>query len=204
MKIKICGITNYEDAKICSDLGADALGFIFYKGSKRYINPSDAISIIKLLPAFIVKVGVFVNEDINYVNSISSYLKLNMIQLHGNENIKYCDSIKLPTIKSFGINDGFNFEILEQFLEHYILLDKYDAENFGGTGKNFNWGLIPRNILENIILSGGITSSNITNIFNDIKPSAVDLSSSVEVSPGKKDKEKLIDFFSIANSLRRK
>jgi phosphoribosylanthranilate isomerase len=203
MRIKICGITNYEDAKQCCDLGADALGFIFYEKSKRQISADEAKKIINRLPAFISKIGVFVNEEQNTINRLSSEIKLTGVQLHGTETPEFVRLIILPVIKSFRVNGEFDFSILKKYENCKFLLDAYSAEKYGGTGQAFNWEIIPVEIRNKIILAGGISADNIEHIFNNIRPEAVDLSSSLEKYPGKKDAVKLNDFFQKIISLRR-
>ncbi|MEG8947146.1 phosphoribosylanthranilate isomerase [Rosettibacter firmus] len=202
MRVKICGITNLEDALLCCNLGADALGFVFYEKSKRYIDFSSAKDIIKKLPAFVLKVGVFVDNSLNEINEISRSLGLNAVQLHGEQNSEFVNQINLPVIKSFRINDEFDFSILNKFQNCSFLLDTYSNDSFGGTGKKFKWDLIPAQIRNNIILAGGISVENVEYIFNNIKPQGVDLSSSVEKEPGKKDPDKLKEFFRVINNLR--
>lgn len=204
MKIKICGITNLEDALLCESLGADALGFIFYKGSKRYIEPEAAAGIINSLSPFMVKVGVFVNENTNTINQIASSIKLNAVQLHGDESPESTKDISLPAIKSFRVDDNFDYGILKQYPETYYLLDTYSKSGYGGTGKVFNWEKIPVEYKSKIILAGGISADNIEEIFVKVKPSAVDISSSLESEPGRKDKAKLIKFFNKINEFKGK
>jgi phosphoribosylanthranilate isomerase len=197
VKVKICGITNIEDAVLSENLGADALGFIFYEKSKRYISPKTANDIIKHLSPFTLKVGVFVNENSDKINAESKIAGINIVQLHGDEKPKLIDEINLPVIKAFRINDEFDFKILEEYKNCYFLFDTYSSMQFGGTGKTFNWDIIPRNITDKIILSGGISISNIKRIIDEVNPYAVDLSSSVEEYPGKKSELKLKQFFNI-------
>lgn len=203
MRIKICGITNYEDAKLCCDLGADALGFIFYEKSKRKVSVDETKNIINKLPAFVSKIGVFVNEDFNTINRISKEIKLTGVQLHGEETPQICELINLPVIKAFRVNSGFDFSILDAYHDCKFLLDTYSTEEYGGTGQSFNWEIIPAEIKNKIILAGGISIDNIEYIFNEVKPEAVDLSSSLEKYPGKKEEVKLKNFFQKINSLRR-
>ncbi len=195
MKIKICGITNLEDAMLCSDLGADAIGFIFYKKSKRYILPEAVANIIRQLPPFLTKVGVFVNENPNVINAISKKIKLNLIQLHGEESAEDIDIIELPVIKAFRVNQKFNYSKLKEYKNCSFLLDAYDEKEYGGTGKQFAWDKIPKHLRNKIILAGGITKDDLKYIKDKIKPYAIDVSSSLEIKPGKKDKQKLELFF---------
>lgn len=182
---------------MCEKLGAHALGFILFEKSKRFVKPGKVEEIIKKLSPFTLKVGVFVNEKSETINKISKKLKLNMIQLHGDENPELVNKIELPVIKSFRINDEFDFSILKNFPDTLILLDAFSKNGYGGTGKKFNWDLIPQNIKNEIILSGGISSENIKEAFEKINPAAVDLSSSLEKAPGKKDEIEVKRFFKI-------
>jgi phosphoribosylanthranilate isomerase len=202
MKVKICGITNIEDAKLSYELSADAIGFIFYKKSKRYINPEQAKEIISQLPAFIIKVGVFVNESAEEINQISKRIKLNIIQLHGEEKPEMLDDIDLPVIKAFRVDGNFDYSVLSQYKNCSFLLDAYNDKEYGGTGQKFNWSKIPENLRSKIILAGGISIGNIEKIFKEINPAAVDVSSSLEIEPGKKDKFKLEQFFNKIHELR--
>jgi len=201
MKVKICGITNLDDALLCQTLGADALGFVFYQGSKRYVSPENASKIIENLSPFIIKVGVFVNESSERINSIASRIKLNAVQLHGDETPKSASEINFPAIKSFRISHHFDFSILDGYKNAYYLLDSFSKAQFGGTGNKFDWDLIPENLKNKIILAGGVSAENIEEIFSTIKPAAIDLSSSLESEPGKKDKEKVTEFFRKFNYL---
>ncbi|MCW8849791.1 MAG: phosphoribosylanthranilate isomerase [Melioribacteraceae bacterium] len=203
MKIKICGITNIDDAKYCVALGADALGFIFYKKSKRYIEPSIAKKIIAKLPPFISKVGVFVNEEASVINRIAKEIKLSLIQLHGEESMDYISNIDYPIIKAFHVDDNFDFSQLENYKNCYHLLDTYSQKEYGGTGVQFNWEKIPKNIRNKIILAGGVSEENIELIYKTVQPYAIDLSSSVEIQPGIKDRNKLNDLFKKFNDLRK-
>jgi len=204
LKIKICGITNFEDALLCESSGADALGFIFYKNSKRYIDPEDAKQIIERLSPFTAKIGVFVNETPEFINNTASEIKLNAVQLHGEENPEVILDIYFPVIKAFRINGSFDYSLLNRYESASFLLDSYSADAYGGTGKKFDWENIPGSLREKIILSGGVSAENIEYIFNEIRPAAVDLASSVEKAPGKKDEKKVNEFFNKINYLRSK
>ncbi len=193
MKVKICGITNLEDALCAVECGADALGFVFFDKSKRYISPREARKIISQLPPFVYSVGVFVNENPEEINSIASEIKLNAVQLHGDEDSEYLEKINLPIIKAFRVNDNFDWAVLSKFTCN-TLLDTY-SKYFGGSGEKFNWKIIPTEIRNKIILSGGIDVNSLSTIINEIKPAAIDLSSSLEEKPGKKDHNKIKIFF---------
>ncbi len=195
MKVKVCGITNSEDALFCEKCGANALGFIFYKESKRFIETEEVKEIIGYLSPFTMKVGVFVNQDAYEINLISNKTGLNVVQLHGNEGTGFIRQINLPVIKVFKVNNDFNFDSIKSFNQSTILLDIYSEYAEGGTGQQFDWNLIPVSVKNKIILSGGITIDHLEIIISKIKPLGIDLSSSLEKFPGKKDKQKVLDFF---------
>ena len=194
VRIKICGITQLADAQLCEKEGANALGFIFYSRSKRYIHPAQAKEIISKLGPFIDKVGVFVNESVEIINTIIEECGLTMVQLHGEENAEQIKNICVPVIKGFRVDNNFNYNILQEYRECFILLDAYSDTEYGGSGKSFSWQDIPVSMRSKIILAGGISVDNLEQIFTEIKPAAIDLSSSIEVSPGIKDPKKIIEF----------
>jgi phosphoribosylanthranilate isomerase len=202
LRVKICGITNIEDALICAELGADALGFIFYEKSKRYIEYKKAEEIIKSLPAFITKVGVFVEQESNDIKSVSETAGLTALQLHHEILPAGIDDVHLPVIKAVRVRPGFNFSEIQNNDKYFYLLDTYYEKLMGGTGESFDWEIIPADIRSKIILAGGISVKNLEYVFEKIKPQGVDLVSSLESSPGKKDKNKLKDFFNFLNELR--
>jgi len=202
MQVKICGITTINDALLCCELGANAIGFIFYEKSKRYINYGKAAEIIHQLPPFIVKVGIFVNPILPDVNEIAQSVGLNAVQLHGDELQTFVEQINFPVIKGFRINNEFEYSKLDNYKNCSFLLDSYTPNNPGGTGITFDWSMIPSKFRDKIILAGGISSENIEYIYKNVQPMAIDLSSSVESSPGKKDPIKLREFFKIVNKLR--
>ena len=194
MRVKICGITNREDALLCQNNGADALGFVFYKKSKRYISPESVLEISRHLSPFMLKVGVFVDETPAHINRISRQAGLHLVQLHGDEELDMIKHIHVPVIKSFRVSPGFDFKQLESFRGCKILLDSWSGSDYGGTGNPFDWTMIPSTLRSQIILAGGISLSNIEKIYTTIKPLAVDLSSALELSPGKKDPAKVAAF----------
>lgn len=202
MKVKICGITNLEDAFLCAEYNADAVGFIFYKKSKRYIPFEKAKDIINQLPPFLMKVGVFVQEEANFVNESAKKIGLNVVQLHSDETAKYISKIHLPVIKAFRVNEIFDWSIIEDYKDCSIMLDSFSQNEFGGTGETFEWNSIPSKYKNKIILSGGITIDKLGQIFSEIKPVAIDVSSSLEISPGKKDHKKLKEFLTKFNNIK--
>ena len=195
-KIKICGITNLSDALDAVRLGADALGFVFYPGSKRYIEPVKAKEIADSLPPFVKKVGVFSNEKADVVREISGIVNLDLLQIHGDETPGYCDSLDSPYIKAFRLKDANTLGEVNQYNTNYILFDTYSADEYGGTGRAFDWDMLKNHPFENkyVILSGGLNPGNIKEAVNLLQPYAVDVSSGVEESPGKKDIGKIKKF----------
>jgi phosphoribosylanthranilate isomerase len=202
LKVKVCGITNLNDALLCESSGADLIGFIFYEKSKRFINFEEAKQIIKKLSLFTIKVGVFVNESAHKINQAAEELRLNAVQLSGDENPELTDKIEAPVIKGFKVKEGFNFENINRYKNVTPLLDTFSDSEFGGTGKSFNWQIIPEKIRSKIFLAGGISIHNIEEVYRNIKPFAVDLSSSLENEPGRKDEIIVKDFFKKINQLR--
>ena len=204
-RVKICGTTNYDDAAMAVDLGADALGFIF-ASSPRMIEPDKAREIIMKLPPFVKSVGVFVNEDIKKIMDIAEYCGLDNIQLHGSESPETCEALMPRTIKVLKLKDTSTDE---DFLKYRgrikaFLLDTYSKNAAGGTGKTFNWDLA-LNIKNSgipVILAGGLNPSNIREAIEKVRPYAVDAVSGVENNPGKKDCALMKKFFEEINAVR--
>jgi phosphoribosylanthranilate isomerase len=202
MKVKICGITNLEDALVAVYLGADALGFIFAKESPRAVTPDTAREIIKKLPPFIVNVGVFVDTPEEEIHSIIEQTGIGCVQLHGNELAADYSKINIPVIKAFRVEEHFHADTLKEFPASAYLLDTYVKRTAGGTGKTFNWDIaLAAKAYGRIILAGGLTTENIGDAIKKVRPYGVDISSGVESVPGKKDKRKLEQLFSAIHSL---
>jgi len=195
-KIKICGITNIEDALAAVKLGADALGFIFYGKSKRYIEPGKASEITNLLPPFVKKVGVFTNEDHGIIRDITHEVKLDLLQIHGDETPGYCEQLEIPYMKAFRLKDNSSLNEVNEYKTDYILFDTYSKDEYGGTGRAFDWDILKGRPFENkyVILSGGLNPGNVGEAVSLLAPYAVDVSSGVEESPGKKNIEKINKF----------
>ncbi|GAB4436688.1 MAG: phosphoribosylanthranilate isomerase [bacterium] len=193
IRVKICGITNVEDAIYASKLGAHALGFIFYQGSKRYISPEEARAIIDKLPPFIVKVGVFVNEKESEILDIYNYLSLDRVQIHADFPVKYVNLPARNVIMAYRVKAKEDIDAA-MCSEYFPLLDRYDEKEYGGTGKSFDWSLL-NGIKRPYILAGGINLDNIERVF-ELKPYAIDISSGVEKEYGKKDYQKMFEIFS--------
>ena len=203
MRIKICGITNKKDALMAADFGADALGFIFAKGSPRKITPATARYIIDKLPPFVVPVGVFVDSPIEEILSIIERTGIQCVQLHGNESPTEYSKLNIPIIKSFRVDKHFEADTLLRFPGAAYLLDTFVKGTLGGTGKTFDWNVaVSAKVYGRIILAGGLTPDNIIEAINKVQPYSIDISSGVESVPGKKDKMKLQQLFTAINSLR--
>jgi len=193
MEIKICGITNLKDAISVCKSGADAIGFIFYRKSQRYISPETARDIIKKLPQDLCKVGVFVNHDPSDVKNIFSLCGLTMIQLHGNESPEYCRQFDSDTlIKAISFRTQKDLYKLPDFPVRAILCDASEPGYYGGTGKTSDWDLAAKvKKTQPLILAGGLNVSNINEAIMTVSPHAVDVNSGVEISPGRKDPVKI-------------
>ncbi len=205
MKIKICGLTNRDDAIDAVNLGADAIGFIFYEDSPRYITPDIVEEISLFLPPFVLLVGVFVNHDKAFIDSVVHRCKLDLIQLHGNESPAFCRSMRRRVIKAFKIEDINDVDAIAPYQSSVsaVLLDTKVSGREGGTGKIFDWGLAlkAKEFDIPLILAGGVNVSNLNKAAKLVNPYAVDLSSSVESAPGKKDYNKMKELIDAAKRL---
>ncbi len=197
--VKICGITHISDAYAAVEFGADALGFIFYPGSRRYVAPESAKEIIQKIPKSVGRVGVFVNQKIQEVKEVVGFCGLRLIQLHGDESPQYC--AQFP--KSFLIKTVSHWaeeEIREigDYTVRAILVDARAPGCYGGTGKNSDWALAMRiKRIHPLILAGGLNKENIKRAIETVGPHAVDINSGVETSPGKKDVHKIREIMEI-------
>jgi phosphoribosylanthranilate isomerase len=198
VRIKICGITNLDDALLAAELGADALGFIFYPKSPRYVAPEAARAIIAQLPPLVTSVGVWVDEAAAVVQELAARVGLDWLQVHGQESPEYCRSLGRRVIKGFRIQDAGSLSELKPFqgAVQALLLDTYKKGQVGGTGEVFDWRLA-REAREYgpIILAGGLTPENVAQAIAAAQPQAVDTASGTEAAPGKKDPAKLKAFF---------
>ncbi len=189
-KIKICGITNKADAIAAAELGLDMMGFVFYSGSKRHVEPKIVKEIANELPPSLVKVGVFVDMDKNKVLDIAEECALDMLQFHGDETPDYCAGFKdsYKVMKAFRIKNMESLKGINDYNVDFYLLDAYSAKEKGGTGEIFDWKIIENfEFLKPVILSGGLTPDNVRDAIEQLSPYGVDVSSGVEMSPGKKD-----------------
>ena len=193
VRVKICGITHIDDAMAAIDFGADALGFVFFKGSPRYVSPEQSASIITKLPPFISTVGVFVDEPLKEVEKIVTATCLDIIQLHGEETPEAC-RVSRRVVKAIRVKSINSLEPLKHFHDKVsaFLLDAYAPDALGGTGLKFNWDIaIEAKQFGRIILAGGLTPDNIQQAIRHVRPYGVDVSSGVEATKGRKDYKKL-------------
>lgn len=191
VRVKICGITNIDDAVAAIDFGADALGFVFYEKSPRFIPPEKAGHIIRQLPPFITTVGLFVDENSNAVEEITVQNNIDIAQFHGKEPPAAC-LLSLRVIKAFRVKDLKDLDSLGAYQVSAFLLDTYTEDLYGGTGQVFNWDIaIEAKRFGRIILAGGLTPDNIEKAVKLVRPFAVDVSSGVERDKGIKDHKKM-------------
>jgi phosphoribosylanthranilate isomerase len=204
--VKVCGITRLRDAELAAELGASAIGFIFWPGSPRYIVPEAACDIVRRKSAGVKAVGVFVNEPVERVREIADMVGLDLVQLHGSESAEYCRQVasavvsRSSVIKAISLKDESPHDLSEFDDDVLILLDAHDPERRGGTGKTIDWEAA-RGIAASrrTILSGGLTPENIGRAVAGVRPYGVDVSSGVESAPGVKDPARLKSFFEALN-----
>jgi phosphoribosylanthranilate isomerase len=203
-KVKICGITNLEDAVHAVNSGADALGFNFYWNSPRYVLPDAAAEIIRDLPDEVMKVGVFVNEERGNISALVDLLNLDAVQLHGDENAKFVKELRSETdakiIKAFRVGPGFNRSTVQDFEADFVLLDAYSTDGYGGTGESFDWKRAIDLPDVRFFLAGGLSPENVAEAVKTAHPYGVDVASGVESVKGKKDPKKVEAFIRNAKS----
>ena len=210
MKIKICGVTNYDDAVLATNAGADYIGFNFVKESPRKVSEKLVKTVVEKLPPFVSAVGVFVNEDPSVVAKCAKKCGLKLIQLHGDETPEYCRDISartgLPVIKAFRVADEQTIAGLAAYAgaAHYFLLDAYAPDAPGGTGVAFNWDLAvkAKECGTPVFLAGGLTPENVAEAVAKVMPFAVDVASGVERLPRRKDYDRLSQFVRRARGLK--
>ena len=195
VKVKICGITNLEDALVAIDAGADALGFVFHPNSPRHVFPEQAAGIIRHLPPFIQTVGLFVDDSLDTVNQTADQCGLDVVQLHGDESAGYCDGVRRRVIKVFRIKDIASLDPMKEYRVSAFLLDAWSQVAHGGTGQTFNWEVAACVAHSGrIILAGGLNPDNVAEAVRQVRPYGVDISSGVELSKGRKDSNKVREF----------
>lgn len=189
VRVKICGITRAEDALAAANAGVDALGFVFYEGSPRHVNAQEAAGITSEIPPFINKVALFVNPTYDYVMDVLNTSSIDVLQFHGDEDEAFCRSFNKPYMKAIRMKKNTNLNELAATYHTAcgLLIDAFDSAQYGGTGKTFDWGLIPSECSLPLILAGGLTTENIHEAICSTTVYAVDVSSGVEKSKGVKD-----------------
>lgn len=200
-KVKICGITSAEDALGAVDSGCDALGFVFYKKSPRYITPRKARTILRLLPRKVITIGVFVNAREKTIRAIDRMCHFDMLQFHGNESVAFCSRFgKKQVIKAFKVKDARSLQGIGRYRVFAYLFDAFTPTKAGGTGNTFDWNLVRHlaSLRRPIFLSGGLSERNVQSAIATVKPQWVDVSSSVELCAGKKDNAKVKRFIRMA------
>ncbi|HSA58715.1 MAG TPA: phosphoribosylanthranilate isomerase [bacterium] len=199
MLVKICGITNIEDALAAVEFGADALGFNFYAKSPRHVSFERAQKILEDVPPTVLKVGVFVNESERTVKDLSVALELDYLQFHGDETPSYCEQFAAPYWKAFRLKDEKTIELMKKYRCEYYLVDTFIAQSYGGTGVTGNWDLTREaKQVGKIILAGGLTPENVADAIRTVGPDGVDVASGVEEKPGRKSAAKIERFISNA------
>ena len=196
----MCGITNSEDALCAAGLGASALGFVFYEKSPRFISPEEAGEVIRQVPPFVTKVGVFVNAGADYLREAKDIAGFDVYQFHGDETPEFCAAFAGNYIKAVRVRNAESLSAVELYGTDAFLFDAYSPDAYGGTGENFSWDLLSGRKLGNrfVILSGGLNPDNVRDAIRAAGPYAVDVSSGVESSPGIKDHLKLERFMEAA------
>lgn len=203
VKVKICGITNYDDAVAAMNMGADLLGFNFYPPSPRYLTAEDAAAIIGKLPAIVDTAGVFVNASLDEIRRTIDLCQLNWVQLHGDETPEFCrllNSVGVKTMKALRVKDQSDIENAEDYFTDAILLDAFHPEKYGGTGLTFNWNIVGH-IGKRVFLAGGINPDNAEDAVK-LGVYGIDACSGIEAEPGKKDHKKLKMLFDNIRHLR--
>lgn len=199
-RVKICGLTNPTEALVAAELGADAIGVVFYSKSKRAVSVQQAAKIRAVVPAFVSMVGLFVNPTIEEVRTVLSQVHLDCLQFHGEESAEFCRSFGVPYLKALRVTPDLdvNSEISKYSDSCAILLDSFDKNFAGGTGQVFDWQVAQKCISTTkakIVLAGGLSSVNVASAIIQVRPYAVDVSTGVESSPGCKSSEMMTNFF---------
>jgi phosphoribosylanthranilate isomerase len=198
-RVKICGITNPEDARHAAICGADALGFVFYPGSPRFVDPDTARRIITDLPPLVTTVGLFVNEHPARIREMVEFCGLSTVQLHGDEEPDQCSYPPCRVIKALRLKGQMEGEVFASYKVSALLLDAYVPNQFGGTGHRCDWEQAAAVAAQHrVILAGGLNSENVAEAVRQVRPYGVDASSGVEKKPGQKDPEKVARFIRMA------
>jgi phosphoribosylanthranilate isomerase len=195
-RVKICGLTRDEDVAAAVAAGADALGFVFYEPSPRSVDIDRAAALAARVPAFVTAVGLFVDAEPEFIAEAARRVPLGLIQFHGAESPEFCASFGRPWIKAIAMREGLdaNDAARRYTGASSLLLDTYDPALPGGTGRRFDWDLVPPELAPGIILAGGLDADNVAEAIGRVKPHAVDVSGGVEQAKGRKDRHKINDF----------
>jgi phosphoribosylanthranilate isomerase len=196
IRVKICGCTRRSDAVNAALLGVDAIGLVFYAASPRCVSPDTAADIVRALPPFVTVVALFVDEQPETIRDILRQVPVDLLQFHGDESPELCSSFRVPYVKAVRMNSEVDIGEIEQRYSgaRGLLLDAYHPDQKGGTGLQFDWGLIPRKSLMPVVLAGGLNPDNIQDALGRVRPFAVDVSSGVESGKGFKDMNKMAAF----------
>ena len=203
MLVKICGITRIEDAELAVALGAAALGFVFWPKSPRYVDPERARAIVAALPPFVTTVGVFVDQGPRLVNGVAARVGLGAVQLHGEESVEMLDQIDRPVVKALAMRAATRAADADAWPPRVrLLIDAYDPEQRGGTGRTVDWNgaaaIASRRL---VLLAGGLKPGNVAEAIRTVRPFGIDVSSGVESSPGVKDHARLRELFEAVNGV---
>lgn len=196
VRVKFCGMTRAADARAAAALGADAIGLIFYAPSPRAVTAEQAVEILDGLPALVSVVGVFVDPTAAEVEAILSRVPLDVLQFHGHEDPELCAAYGRPWMKAVGMRDGVDVRaVADRYPQaRAILLDTFSARARGGTGRVFDWSLVPRDLGRPVVLAGGLGPANVAGAIRTVRPFAVDVNGGVEAAPGIKDVDKMHAF----------
>lgn len=212
VRIKLCGFTRADDIRVAVESGADALGLVFYPPSKRNVSIEQAVELAREVPPFVSLVGLFVDADSEFVDSVLKQVPLSLLQFHGNESAEFCESFNRPYIKAVRFETGSGDEARESNLQLFesavrehqkargILVDAYHPELAGGSGEAFNWSALENKSGPPIILAGGLSVQNVATAIETVKPCAVDVSSGIESEPGIKSAKLMTDFIRAARN----
>lgn len=205
-RVKICGITSVEQARWAVDAGADAIGLVFYEPSPRFVNLTLAAEIAASVPAFVTVVALFRNAEAGQVQHVCKRVQPDMLQFHGDEPVEFCEQFDRPWMKALGMNDMAAPAEVELAAQPFskargLLLDSHSGKKAGGSGKAFDWSLVPENMRGRFVLAGGLSPQNVAEGVARLRPWAVDVSSGVESSPGIKSKAKIVAFMAALNQV---
>lgn len=201
-RIKICGITRAEDARLAAELGADAIGLVFYAGSPRAVTPEAAREVIAALPPFVSVVGLFVDPAPVEVDAVLAACPIDVLQFHGDETPAFCRRFQRPYLKAVRMRAGTDLnDVAARFSDaRGLLVDAFVDGVHGGTGQSFDWQLLPETLSLPLILSGGLDETNVARAIREVQPAAVDVSSGVERSKGIKDADRMAAFIRAARA----